>query len=125
MPPTYPLAFALAPSATGAALRDCLPQTLPAPEASGQDCVSLIVSVPNRPGAVHDLLVPLKTLGVSMTRFESRPARNAAALHLPAHADGLRDWGHVYGARLVPAASAATANDGTEIGDSEEDDTEA
>jgi prephenate dehydrogenase len=54
----------------------CLPQTLPAPEASGQDCTSLIVSVPNRPGAVHDLLVPLKTHGVSMTRFESRPARS-------------------------------------------------
>ena len=54
----------------------CLPQTLPAPQASGQDCVSLIVSVPNRPGAVHDLLVPLKEHGVSMTRFESRPARS-------------------------------------------------
>ena len=54
----------------------CLPQTLQAPQASGQDCVSLIVSVPNRPGAVHDLLVPLKTHGVSMTRFESRPARS-------------------------------------------------
>ena len=54
----------------------CLPQTLPAPDASGRDCVSLIVSVPNRPGAVHDLLVPLKKHGVSMTRFESRPARS-------------------------------------------------
>ena len=54
----------------------CLPQTLPQPEASGRDCVSLIVSVPNRPGAVHDLLVPLKKHGVSMTRFESRPARS-------------------------------------------------
>lgn len=54
----------------------CLPQTLPAPEASGQDCISLIVSVPNKPGAVHDLLMPLKTHGVSMTRFESRPARS-------------------------------------------------
>ena len=54
----------------------CLPQTLPAPPASGRDCVSLIVSVPNRPGAVHDLLVPLKNHGVSMTRFESRPARS-------------------------------------------------
>ena len=29
----------------------------------------------NRPGALHDLLVPLKQHGVSMTRFESRPAR--------------------------------------------------
>ncbi|HEX7887915.1 MAG TPA: prephenate dehydratase [Ramlibacter sp.] len=54
----------------------CLPQTLAAPEASGKDCVSLIVSVPNRPGAVHDILVPLKQHGVSMTRFESRPARS-------------------------------------------------
>lgn len=54
----------------------CLPQTLAAPEATGKDCVSLIVSVANRPGAVHDLLVPLKKHGVSMTRFESRPARS-------------------------------------------------
>jgi len=54
----------------------CLPQTLPSQPATGRDCVSLIVSVPNRPGAVHDLLVPLKKHGVSMTRFESRPARS-------------------------------------------------
>ncbi len=54
----------------------CLPQTLPAPPASGKDCISLVVSVANRPGAVHDLLVPLKDHGVSMTRFESRPARS-------------------------------------------------
>jgi chorismate mutase/prephenate dehydratase len=54
----------------------CLPQVLEAPQASGKDCVSLVVSVPNRPGAVHDLLVPLKQHGVSMTRFESRPARS-------------------------------------------------
>ena len=44
--------------------------------ASGHDCTSLVVSVPNRPGAVHDMLVPLKQHGVSMTRFESRPARS-------------------------------------------------
>lgn len=31
--------------------------------------------MPNRPGAMHDLLVPLKKHGVSMTRLESRPAR--------------------------------------------------
>ena len=54
----------------------CLPQTLQAPQASGRDCVSVIVSVPNKPGAVHDILVPLKQHGVSMTRFESRPARS-------------------------------------------------
>ncbi|HUR88067.1 MAG TPA: prephenate dehydratase [Ramlibacter sp.] len=54
----------------------CLPQVLDAPQASGKDCVSVVVSVPNKPGAVHDLLVPLKNHGVSMTRFESRPARS-------------------------------------------------
>jgi chorismate mutase / prephenate dehydratase len=35
-----------------------------------------VLSVPNRPGAVHDMLVPLKKHGVSMSRFESRPARS-------------------------------------------------
>jgi chorismate mutase/prephenate dehydratase len=54
----------------------CLPQTLPAPPASHKDCTSLVVSVPNRPGAVHDILGPLKSHGVSMSRFESRPARS-------------------------------------------------
>lgn len=54
----------------------CLPATCHAPAPSGKDCTSLVVSVPNKPGAVHDLLVPLKTHGVSMTRFESRPARS-------------------------------------------------
>ncbi|XAH25496.1 prephenate dehydratase [Xylophilus sp. GW821-FHT01B05] len=53
----------------------CLPQTLATPPATGKDCTSLVVSVPNQPGAVHDLLMPLKNHGVSMTRFESRPAR--------------------------------------------------
>ncbi len=53
----------------------CLPQTLATPPATGNDCTSLVVSVPNQPGALHDLLIPLKTYGVSMSRFESRPAR--------------------------------------------------
>ena len=52
------------------------PHRHPSPKASGHDCTSLIVSVTNRPGAVHDMLVPLKKHGVSMTRFESRPARS-------------------------------------------------
>jgi chorismate mutase / prephenate dehydratase len=53
-----------------------LPRQHPQPRASGHDCTSLVVSVPNKPGAVHDMLVPLKNHGVSMTRFESRPARS-------------------------------------------------
>jgi len=52
------------------------PQAHPAPKASGHDSTSLVVSVANKPGAVHDLLVPLKAHGVSMSRFESRPARS-------------------------------------------------
>jgi chorismate mutase/prephenate dehydratase len=51
-------------------------QRHPQPSASGHDCTSLVVSVVNRPGAVHDMLVPLKQHGVSMTRLESRPARS-------------------------------------------------
>lgn len=52
------------------------PDRHPQPHASGHDCTSLVVSVTNRPGAVHDMLVPLKAHGVSMSRFESRPARS-------------------------------------------------
>ncbi len=52
------------------------PERHPQPHASGHDCTSLVVSVTNRPGAVHDMLVPLKIHGVSMTRLESRPARS-------------------------------------------------
>jgi len=52
------------------------PEQHPQPQVSGHDCTSLVVSVTNRPGAVHDMLGPLKAHGVSMSRFESRPARS-------------------------------------------------
>ena len=42
---------------------------------SGKDKTSLVMSAHNVPGAVHALLTPLARHGVSMTRFESRPAR--------------------------------------------------
>jgi chorismate mutase / prephenate dehydratase len=42
---------------------------------SGRDKTSLILAVPNRAGAVYQMLSPLSENGVSMTRFESRPAR--------------------------------------------------
>ncbi len=54
----------------------CLPQTLATPNATGRDCTSIVVSVPNKHGSVHDMLTPLKKHGVSMTRFESRPAKS-------------------------------------------------
>ncbi len=44
---------------------------------SGRDKTSLILAVPNRAGAVYEMLKPLAENGVSMTRFESRPARTA------------------------------------------------
>ena len=42
---------------------------------SGLDHTSLVLSVSNKAGAVYNLLAPLAANGVSMTRFESRPAR--------------------------------------------------
>ncbi|KND56009.1 Chorismate mutase I / Prephenate dehydratase [Candidatus Paraburkholderia kirkii] len=45
-------------------------------DSSGHDQTSLIVSVTNEAGAVFKLLEPLAKHGVSMTRFESRPARS-------------------------------------------------
>jgi chorismate mutase/prephenate dehydratase len=46
-------------------------ETLP----SGSDKTSIILAVPNRAGAVYDMLAPLAANKVSMTRLESRPAR--------------------------------------------------
>ena len=42
---------------------------------SGIDKTSFVCSAQNKPGAVHDLLTPLADHGVSMSKFESRPAR--------------------------------------------------
>lgn len=42
---------------------------------SGMDKTSLLVATRNQPGALHRLLAPLATHGVSMTRIESRPSR--------------------------------------------------
>ena len=49
-------------------------QTMP----SGNDQTSVVLSVKNRPGAVYRMLEPLARYGVSMTRFESRPARTGS-----------------------------------------------
>lgn len=46
--------------------------------ATGRDKTSLILSVPNRAGAVYHMLTPLAQHGVSMSRFESRPAKMGA-----------------------------------------------
>lgn len=83
-----------------------LPDRVSRPGPTGRDCTSLIASVPNRPGAVHDMLVPLKTHGVSMTRFESRPARSAQWEYF----FYIDVEGHQDDARLASALSALRAS---------------
>lgn len=47
------------------------------PAPTGRDITSLVMSAPNRPGAVHALIAPFATHDVSMCRIESRPSRLA------------------------------------------------
>ncbi|HEY2815579.1 MAG TPA: prephenate dehydratase [Casimicrobiaceae bacterium] len=68
---------------------------------SGRDETSLVMSAPNRPGAVHALLEPFARHGVSMTRFESRPARTGLWEYL--------FFVDVSGHRLDPSVAAALA----------------
>lgn len=49
-----------------------------ASQPTGMDQTSLILSVPDKAGAVYQLIEPLARHGVSMKRFESRPARQGA-----------------------------------------------
>jgi chorismate mutase/prephenate dehydratase len=44
---------------------------------SGRDKTSLVMSTKNEPGAVVKLLQPLAAAGISMSKFESRPARSS------------------------------------------------
>ncbi len=46
--------------------------------ASGDDKTSLVVSVRNKPGALHHILEPFHRFGVDMTRLQSRPSRTSA-----------------------------------------------
>jgi chorismate mutase/prephenate dehydratase len=48
-----------------------------APGPSGRDKTSMVLSAKNRAGAVYEMLTPFATRGVSMTKFESRPSREA------------------------------------------------
>ena len=43
--------------------------------ATGNDRTSLLLSVRNKPGALHLILEPFATHGISMTKIESRPSR--------------------------------------------------
>ncbi len=43
---------------------------------TGDDKTSIIVSMRNKPGALHELLVPFHTNGIDLTRIETRPSRS-------------------------------------------------
>lgn len=42
---------------------------------SGSDKTALVMSTPDRPGALHDLLEPFHARGIGLSRIESRPSR--------------------------------------------------
>jgi chorismate mutase/prephenate dehydratase len=46
---------------------------------TGRDRTSLVMSAENKPGAIHALLSPIASNGVSMCRIESRPAKARSA----------------------------------------------
>lgn len=45
---------------------------------SGMDKTSIMVSLKDRVGALHDMLVPFKKHGISLTKIESRPTKRKA-----------------------------------------------
>jgi chorismate mutase/prephenate dehydratase len=49
-----------------------------APERTGKDKTSLMLSVKDKVGALYDLLRPFASHGISMTKIESRPSRRKA-----------------------------------------------
>jgi chorismate mutase / prephenate dehydratase len=44
-------------------------------QSSGDDKTSILVSMRNEPGALHNLLEPFHRLGIDLTRVETRPAQ--------------------------------------------------
>lgn len=48
------------------------------PERTGRDKTSLMLSVKDKVGALYDLLRPFASLGLNMTKIESRPSRRKA-----------------------------------------------
>lgn len=45
---------------------------------TGNDKTSLLISISNKSGALHDLLLPIADAGVDLTKIESRPSRKKA-----------------------------------------------
>ncbi|MBC7188714.1 prephenate dehydratase, partial [Candidatus Aerophobetes bacterium] len=47
-------------------------------EKSGEDKTSILFSIKDRVGALHDMLVPFKKYGINLTKIESRPTKKKA-----------------------------------------------
>ncbi|MFN3966755.1 MAG: prephenate dehydratase, partial [Endomicrobiia bacterium] len=47
-------------------------------EKSGNDKTSIMFSIKDRVGALHDMLIPFKKRGINLTKIESRPTRKKA-----------------------------------------------
>jgi chorismate mutase/prephenate dehydratase len=45
---------------------------------TGKDKTSLIFSIKDKIGALHDMLVPFRKLGINLTKIESRPSKKKA-----------------------------------------------
>lgn len=48
------------------------------PSKSGKDKTSIMFSIKDRPGALHDILTPFKKARINLTKIESRPSRRKA-----------------------------------------------
>lgn len=46
--------------------------------ATGEDKTSIVFSIKDRVGALHDMLVPFKKYGINLTKIESRPSKKKA-----------------------------------------------
>lgn len=46
--------------------------------ATGEDKTSVVFSIKDRVGALHDMLVPFKKYGINLTKIESRPSKKKA-----------------------------------------------
>jgi chorismate mutase/prephenate dehydratase len=45
---------------------------------TGHDKTSILCAIKDRPGALYELLTPLASTGINLTRIESRPSRKKA-----------------------------------------------
>ena len=48
------------------------------PKRTGRDKTSIMFSIKDRPGALYDILSPLRKSGINLTKIESRPSRRRA-----------------------------------------------